>query len=89
MLGNTFRGIPPILMRRLYQACVLPIMTYASAVWWKGKKVHEKLLTKIQNQALRVVCAAFQTTPIYAMEVEASIPPIRLRLDYITKYIAI
>ncbi|KAF5350420.1 hypothetical protein D9758_012444 [Tetrapyrgos nigripes] len=81
MLGNTRRGLSPYHMRLLYVTCVTPVMTYASAVWWTGKVQHEKLLTHIQNRALRLICASFRTTPIDAMEVEASIPPIRITLD--------
>ncbi|KAF5347037.1 hypothetical protein D9758_011621 [Tetrapyrgos nigripes] len=81
MLGNTRRGLSPYHMRLLYVTCVTPVMTYASAVWWTGKVQHEKLLTRIQNRALRLICASFRTTPIDAMEVEASIPPIRITLD--------
>ncbi|KAF5366508.1 hypothetical protein D9757_012170 [Collybiopsis confluens] len=57
-------------------------MTYASPVWWTGKKNHAKLLTAVQNIALRHICAAFRTTPIYALEIDAAIPPITVTLDH-------
>ncbi|KAI4293607.1 hypothetical protein K523DRAFT_223081, partial [Schizophyllum commune Tattone D] len=38
-------------------------------------------LGKIQHRALRLICAAFRTSPIHALEVEASIPPLRHVLD--------
>ncbi|KAF8320947.1 hypothetical protein DL93DRAFT_2052438, partial [Clavulina sp. PMI_390] len=50
-------------------------MTYGSTVWWKNKKKHTNTLSKTQNHALRLITGAFKTTPVYAMEVEASIPP--------------
>ncbi|TFK79483.1 hypothetical protein K466DRAFT_437881, partial [Polyporus arcularius HHB13444] len=28
MLGNSIRGMPPLQRRRLYQSCVVPLMTY-------------------------------------------------------------
>ena len=46
---------------------------------------HADYLSSVQNKALRLICAAFRTTPIRAMEVEAALPPIRLQLDYLRK----
>lgn len=83
LLGNTTQGLVQRHLRQLYIACVRPIMTYGSPVWWTGKKAHEAQLTKVQNESLRLVCAVFRTTPQMAMEVDASIPPIRIQLDYI------
>lgn len=57
-------------------------MTYASPVWWTGMKTHANILTRVQNKSLRHICAAFRTTPIKALEIEASIPPINLFLDH-------
>ncbi|KAJ6572054.1 hypothetical protein B0H19DRAFT_872895, partial [Mycena capillaripes] len=38
-------------------------------------------LERVQRRALRLICAAFRTSPINALEIEASIPPIRLAMD--------
>ncbi|KAJ6484437.1 hypothetical protein C8R47DRAFT_920029, partial [Mycena vitilis] len=40
-----------------------------------------KQLEKVQRRALRLTCAVFRTTPIQALEIEASVPPLRLSLD--------
>ncbi|KAE9407950.1 hypothetical protein BT96DRAFT_756026, partial [Gymnopus androsaceus JB14] len=40
-----------------------------------------KMLEKMQNRALRLICAIFHTMPIAAMEIEASIPPVWIELD--------
>ncbi|KAK0210246.1 hypothetical protein DFS33DRAFT_1270322 [Desarmillaria ectypa] len=48
---------------------------YAASAWWTGKKTHEKEPERVQRRALRKVVAAFRTTPIEALEIEASIPP--------------
>ncbi|PBK58278.1 hypothetical protein ARMSODRAFT_839020, partial [Armillaria solidipes] len=42
---------------------------------------HIKMLTQVQNRALHLICAAFRTTPIVALEIEVSIPPMRHLLD--------
>ncbi|KAJ3897960.1 hypothetical protein F5879DRAFT_813279, partial [Lentinula edodes] len=64
-------------------------MTYANAAWWTGKKSHERLLEKIQHCGLRLICAVFRTTPIAAMEIEASIPPIQVELNRLNRNCAL
>ena len=58
------------------------MMTYASPAWWHGRKMQAMPLASIQNKALRYISGAFHTTPIYALEIECSIPPIHEYLDY-------
>lgn len=89
LLANTVRGLSQDHVRRLYTACVRPIMTYTSPAWWKGKKKQEAALTRVQNRALRLICAVFRTTPIAAMEIEAAIPPIRHHLNHVCENAAI
>ncbi|KAF5311492.1 hypothetical protein D9611_011566 [Ephemerocybe angulata] len=79
MLANTVRGLSHIYLRRLYLTCVIPQILYASPAWFTGCKYQSKHLEKVQNRALRLVCAAFRTSPMKALEVEASIPPISLQ----------
>ncbi|KAJ3968691.1 hypothetical protein EV361DRAFT_779654, partial [Lentinula raphanica] len=50
MLANTVKGMSQYHLRLMYKSCVVPVMTYASPVWWTGKKVHEKAMEKIQNR---------------------------------------
>jgi hypothetical protein len=61
------------------------MMTYGAPTWWRNKKLHTNLLSRIQNIALRRISGAFHTTPAYAMQLECSIPPIDLTLDYIVQ----
>ena len=89
MLANTIRGLSHYHLRQLYQTCILPVISYASVVWWTGKKRHAQAISKVQNRAIRLICAAFRTTPIHALEIEASIPPIPLFLDSANKRAAI
>jgi len=85
MLSNTVQGLSHLNLHTLYRTCILPIITYASAVWWTKKDAHAKALSWIQNQALQIICVAFKTTPIQALEIEAAIPPIHLHLDYLER----
>jgi len=89
MLANTVQSLSHYHLRLLYRTCILPIITYASAVWWTGKQKHIQILNKVQNRALRLICAAFRTTPTHALELEASIPPLSLYLDSLTRHTAI
>ncbi|KAJ3850238.1 hypothetical protein EV368DRAFT_2848, partial [Lentinula lateritia] len=57
--------------------------------WWTGQKSHERLLEKIQHQGLQLICAVFRTTPIAALEIEASIPPIRVELNCLNRNYAL
>jgi len=85
MLSNTIQGLSHLNLCILYKICVLPIMTYASAIWWRKKEIHAKALKQVQNWVLNIICAAFRTTPIQALEVEAVIPSIHLHLNYLEK----
>ncbi|KAE9392421.1 hypothetical protein BT96DRAFT_771374, partial [Gymnopus androsaceus JB14] len=38
-------------------------------------------LEKIQCRGLHLICAVFRTMPVAALEIKASIPPIRIELD--------
>ena len=89
MLANTTRGLSHYYLWQLYKTYILSIISYASVVWWTGKKRHIGAINKVQNWALRLICAAFCTTPIHALEIEASIPPANLFLDSTTKQAAI
>ena len=62
---------------------------YACPAWWNGCNYQTKPLEKVQRRALRLICAAFKTTPTYALEIEASIPPIKHQANLITRRSAI
>jgi len=89
MLANTIQGLSHYHLCLLYRTCILPIIIYASTTWWTGQQKHIQILNKVQNRALRLICAAFCTTLTYALELEASIPPLGLYLDFLTKLTAI
>ncbi|KAJ3502271.1 hypothetical protein NMY22_g18642 [Coprinellus aureogranulatus] len=89
MLSNTVRGLSQIHLRRLYLACVIPKILYASPVWWNNTSYQRKPLEKVQNRALRLICAAFRTSPIRALELEASIPPLHIHAKLLARRCAI
>jgi ribonuclease HI len=83
MLGNSIHGLNQYHRHQLYIGGILPMMTYASTTWWSGQKQQTKLIAKVQNKALRQITGGFRTTPVYAMEIEASIPPIAITLHHL------
>jgi hypothetical protein len=83
MLGNSIRGLPQIYRRYIVQGAILPMLLYASPAWYNGSKTQSNPMQKVQNRAMHFILGSFRTTPIHAMEVEASMPPIRLLIDYI------
>jgi ribonuclease HI len=89
MLANTVRGLSQTLLRRLYIACIIPKILYACPSWWNDTKCQARALEKVQRKALRLICAAFKTTPTNALEIEASIPPLQLQAQLSKKRYAI
>src|SRR5258708_3215126 len=89
MLGNSTNGINQHCLRQIYLGTILPITTYSSVAFWDGKSSFIKsTLECTQNKALHIIMGAFKTTPISALKIEASIPPINITLDYYTKQYA-
>lgn len=86
LLANTLRGISSYNARLLYNACVVPILTYGSVLWYRnsGRKGLVARLEKTQNKGLIWFLGAFRTSPIPAMEHLASIPPINITLAKLT-----
>ncbi|KZV79436.1 hypothetical protein EXIGLDRAFT_782339 [Exidia glandulosa HHB12029] len=62
MLANTVRGLSQDHMRRLYIACILPMLTYVSAVWRMQQQWQVQQLQRVQNLCLRMICAVFRTS---------------------------
>src|SRR5260370_4131020 len=56
---------------------------YGLPLYWKSRNGQIlNHLKRLQNACLRLITGAFKTTPTIAMEIEASIPPIDLYLEY-------
>lgn len=76
------RHLRPAQMRQLYQACVAPVVDYASTVWHNPlkDKTHLRVLATVQRTALTRILSAFKTVATQTLEVEAYALPTRLRL---------
>ena len=80
-LANSERGLTPFALRQLYQACVVSVADYGSVIWWRGQAALIRPLQAIQNLAVRKILGVFKTAPIIPMEVEAALPPFKVRLN--------
>ena len=85
MLGNSLRGIGPKQRSLAYQACVLPILQYGSALWYApggtGVIKHVKRMERVHSFAMGWIMGTFRTTPLGARGLIAGIPPLRILLD--------
>ncbi|KAF8655477.1 hypothetical protein AX14_008141 [Amanita brunnescens Koide BX004] len=85
MLGNSIRGIGPHQRALAYQACILPILTYGSALWYAplgaGVVKHVRRMERVHHFAMSWITGTFCTTPLGARGVIAGIPPLRIILD--------
>ena len=84
-LSNTERGLSFQAMRQLYIACISSVADYGVPVWWNNQKNMLEKFQKLQNIALRKMLGAFKTSPINIMELEASIPSLKVRFERICK----
>jgi hypothetical protein len=65
------------------------VADYGAPVWWRGQLGLLKGLQSLQNLACRRILGCFRTSPILPMEVEASLLPLRIRLDQILQLYSI
>ncbi|GAA6024253.1 hypothetical protein JCM10207_006974 [Rhodosporidiobolus poonsookiae] len=76
------RGVPMGVAKTLVEAVVMPRLLWMSGVWWReglsGSKV--KVLRAVQRELARLVSGCYRTASLAAMEMEAGLPPLELRL---------
>jgi ribonuclease HI len=78
------RYLRPEQMRQLYQACITPVVDYASTVWHDPlrDKTHLRHLNTVQRTPLIRILSAFRTVATATLEVEAHVLPTHLRLRH-------
>jgi ribonuclease HI len=91
LLANTVRGISLANARLLYKTVVLPVLLFASPVWYTGVKqkgLIQPIITA-QNEALRWLSGAFRTSPTPELHHLGAVLPIPLQLEKISHKAAI
>lgn len=79
MFGRKW-GLNPRMIHWIYNAMVIPIVTYASLVWWPRTLLRDckMALGKVQRMACLGITGAMTTTPTAAMETLLNLPPLHL-----------
>ena len=73
MLVNMLHRIKQSQLCMMYRACVVPIMTYVSPIWWTRKEVHRAKLKKVQNETLQHMAVAFRTMLVKVLEMDLAV----------------
>jgi ribonuclease HI len=84
--GTSYKGL-----RQIYQATILPQITYAASIWYAptsaGVQHRRRAIRKleaVQRKAARIITGAYRTVSGPALDVEAYLLPLQLHLDKIT-----
>jgi hypothetical protein len=78
------RQLRPEQMGLLHQACVTPVVDYASMVWHYPirDKTHLRRLNAVQRTSLTRILSTFKTVATTTMDVKEHVPPTQLRHRY-------
>jgi hypothetical protein len=78
LLGNSIHGLDFLNWCKVYNALVIPMLTYSTQVWYTG--ISQKgLLHKmqvVQNEGIHKITRVFRTTPVEPLHNLMGIPPI-------------
>jgi len=93
LVGSTW-GASLDMMRRLYQAIIIPQMLYGVAAWFQPATAKQRDATirefaKVQHRPACLISGAFCTTAVEALNVELHLPPMKLQMERICKETAI
>lgn len=87
MLGASTWGCNLLKLRQIYLAVIVPQLTYACSVWYlpPGEKGDRKGLLatfeSVKAKAIRTITGAYKATSSPALDIEAGILPLKLRLE--------
>jgi len=78
VLGNSVRGLDLLNWRKVYNALVIPILTYGATMWFTGpgQKGLTDTLQVAQNEGLRKITGTFCTMPTEPLHNMTGILPI-------------
>jgi hypothetical protein len=85
ILGNSIRGLNWIQWRTIFNAVILPILTYAAPVWFTGQAGLTRSLCTAQNEAIRHMAGAFRTTPVDPLLQLMGVMPIDIHIKKLIK----
>ena len=80
-LSHVHWGADSTILKRIYQAIVLPKLDYGSEAYGSASPTNMKLLDPIQNQAIRLATGAFRTCPVKSLEVLSGFKPLHIHRE--------
>lgn len=83
-LTGVWWGSHPYNLKLLYNAIIRSTIEYATFLLSPILKSGLKKLECLQSKALRIVTGAMKSSPINALQIECSDPPLNLRLQYLS-----
>lgn len=83
-LAGIWWGAHPFYLKLVYNALIRSVMEYGSFLLEPGLLSGFKMLNKIQNKCLRIICGAMKSSPINALQIECCDPPLQLRRQYLS-----
>jgi hypothetical protein len=77
LLGNSIRGLDFLNWRKVYNALVIPVLTYGAQVWYTGvgQKGLVQHLQVAQNKGIHKITSTFRTLPVEPLHNMTGIPP--------------
>lgn len=83
-LSGVWWGSHPYTQKLLYNSLVRSHLDYGSFLLEPCNKSALVSLDKIQSKCLRIICGAMKSSPINALQIECSEPPLHLRRQYLS-----
>jgi hypothetical protein len=87
ILGNSTQGFSLIWWQTLFQALLVPVLTYSAQVWFTDW--HQlgllNILQMAQNKACQKLAGVFKTTPVNLIHTLLCIPPIEYWLCHLLR----
>ena len=75
-LAGTTWGADASTLKRLYTCRVIPVLEYGMAAWRTTAKTNMDKMSKVQNQAARIITGSMKSTPIQELETITGLLPL-------------
>ena len=80
-LTGTTWGADAAILKKMYVGSVRPVLEYGVTAWGTAAKSNFDRVSKVQNQATRIITGAMRSTPIQELETITGLEPMEDRRD--------